>query len=103
MLAQALADPRVVVGGDHLQPGRRLRGVAADVAVAVERRSGRRACWSTVSDVLTADAVGEAAGVGVGVEGDHPIAAVGGERVAEHQRGGGLAGPTLAAEHHDAS
>ena len=102
LLAQALADPRVVVGGDHFQAGRRLRGVAANVGIAVELTAVDEHAGDGLGR-LSPHSVSEAAGVRIGVEGDDAIATVGGERVAEHQRGGGLAGSALAAEHHHTS
>ena len=51
LLAERLRDPRVVVRGDDLEPGRRLRGVAADVRVPLDLVRRRRAATSTVAVV----------------------------------------------------
>lgn len=102
LLAERLADPRVVVRGHHLEPRvGGLRGVAPHVgipldAVALFEQVGDRAAG------LPAHPVRQAAGIGVGVEGDHPVAAVAGEGVPEHERRRGLAGAALAGDDHDA-
>ena len=67
VLADRLRDPRVVVGGDDLEPARRLRGVAADVGVALDP-SGVREQGGEVRGRLAPDAVAERSRVGVAVD-----------------------------------
>ena len=83
--AERLRHRRVALRGQHLQPAGALRRVAADVAVALDalgvaqqvahRRRG-----------LQRHLLAQRAAVGVGVDGDHPVAADRGERRARASR-----------------
>ena len=88
---------------DHLEPAHRvLRGERADLRVPLDPGALGQQVGCRVLR-LAGQPHAQAAGVGVRVEGDDPVAAVGGEGVAEHQRGRRLAGAALPGEHDDAA
>jgi hypothetical protein len=98
--AEGDGDPGITIGGEYLEPARRLGGespyvgVAADLVPFVQQvpdRGGR----------LQPDLIRERATVGVGVDRYHPVAAERGERRAEPHRRGRLADAALKAQHRD--
>ena len=99
--AERLGHGRIAFRGQHFQPARALRGVAANIAVALDAlgvaqqvaHRGRR---------LQRHLLAQRAAIGVGVHGHHPVAA--NRREGRPQRGGdgGFADAALQREHRDA-
>ena len=94
------SDLRVVVAAQDLEPGLGLGGVLAHRRVPVDRVAVAEQVGDRGGRAPT-EPVSERAGIGVGVDGDDPVAAVARHDMAEHERRRRLPRPSLAREHDD--